>query len=52
MNSPSRMSMDLLGSWRGLSRATRLVEVRRHGLHGEVETAGLVSWEGEEVEAI
>lgn len=34
------------------SRATRLVEVREHCLKGEVEAAGLVSWEGEEVGVI
>lgn len=49
VNSLSRMRMDLLGSWRGPSRATRLAEVRRRCLHGEVEKAGLVSWEGAEV---
>lgn len=52
VDSPSRMSVDLLGSWRGPSRATQLVEVRRHCLHGEAEVADLVSWEGEEVGAI
>ena len=45
------VSMDLLGSWRGPSRVRRLAEVSRYCLQGEVETAGLVSWEAGEAAA-
>lgn len=44
--------MDLLGSWKGPSRATSLVEVRSRCLQGDVEIAAWVRWEGEEIGVI
>lgn len=39
--------MDLLGSWKGPSRATSLVGVRRRCPQGEVGIAAWIKWEEE-----